>query len=489
MFERFDTVRKSRKAVNVIFSKNGELLEYDIRQVYQSIFPNKNIVYVTSNYNFVENESLCDPWQVKLRRVDGMVFNLFALIEALENDVDSVIILDITCCPDGYAKESFLLSIAGICKRIDSSNRLVLLLRDNDLDFLRNAGAFIKTIEITKPNESEIGEHIKAIMPGAFHAEKLKRLTRAMESHVGFYADIDELEDRLHKAAESNKYFDEFEAELCPEVVKDMTFKDIFGYETEKKKADDFIYRLEHASELATFEKQYKTGTAMGLFGPHGTGKTQFARALAGELNACFIEISPEEYLSEYQSLSSRNLANKFLEIKSLALSRRVVVFIDEADSLFGKRNDRENGDSIVTKNVLLRHISEISKLENIILIIASNRPESIDSAFLRSGRVANKLYISLPDDSAREGMLRYKIDGAGSEDIDYKSIVDKTHAYSGADIFRLVSEANLIRSKAGDVWKTKYLDEALQTVKSSVNKEDVGRLESWIYEHPDFCS
>lgn len=184
------------------------------------------------------------------------------------------------------------------------------------------------------------------------------------------------------------------------------------------------------------------------MFGPPGTGKTQMARAVANETGAFFFLINGPEIMSKMAGESESNLRKAFEEAEKNAPA---IIFIDEIDSIAPKR-DKTNGE--VERRVvsqLLTLMDGMKARANVVVIAATNRPNSIDPALRRFGRFDREVDIGIPDPTGRLEILQIHTKNMKlGDDVDLESIASETHGYVGADIASLCSEAAMqqIREK-----------------------------------------
>ncbi len=176
------------------------------------------------------------------------------------------------------------------------------------------------------------------------------------------------------------------------------------------------------------------------LHGPPGTGKTMLAKAVAGETSSNFISIGGPEIVSKFYGESEGKLREIFKEAEENAPS---IIFIDEIDSIAPKR-DEVNGEEerrIVAQ--LLSLMDGLNSRGKVVVIGATNRPNSIDEALRRPGRFDREIEIGIPDRDGRLEILQIHTRGMPlDEDVDLKWLADKTHGYAGADISALTKEA-----------------------------------------------
>jgi fidgetin-like protein 1 len=182
------------------------------------------------------------------------------------------------------------------------------------------------------------------------------------------------------------------------------------------------------------------------LFGPPGNGKTMIGKCMASMINATFMSISSS-------SLTSKWLGESETLVKALfayaRIQERTIIFFDEIDSMLGKRDDSGSSENTIRFKteflVQLDGINEISDEDNILLIGATNRPESLDEAMLR--RFQARILIPLPDKATRYQLLKNLLTSSKEKhtltEEDFNLIADKTEGYSGADIHSVASSAS----------------------------------------------
>ncbi|BDC19083.1 CDC48 family AAA ATPase [Acidianus sp. HS-5] len=185
------------------------------------------------------------------------------------------------------------------------------------------------------------------------------------------------------------------------------------------------------------------------LFGPPGTGKTMLAKAVATESGANFIAVRGPEVLSKWVGESERAIREIFRKARMYAPT---VIFFDEIDAIAPMRG--MSPDTGVTErivNQLLAEMDGIEKLDNVVIIAATNRPDILDPALLRPGRFEKLIYVPPPDKQARYEILRVHTKKVVlGEDVNLEEISEKTDGYTGADLAALVREAAMIAIREG---------------------------------------
>ena len=217
------------------------------------------------------------------------------------------------------------------------------------------------------------------------------------------------------------------------------------------------------------------------LYGPPGCGKTLLAKAVATESGANFISVKGPEILSKWVGESEKAVREIFSKARQAA---PCIIFFDEIDSIAPRRGLR-GGDSGVTDrivNQLLTEMDGITRLEGVVVIGATNRPDIVDPALLRPGRFDRVIYVPPPDKEARLEIFKVHTRKMPlAEDVDLEELAEKTEGYTGADIAAVCREAAMIALReAGKPTKVKkeHFLKALEKVEPSVSKEDLERYE-----------
>lgn len=239
-----------------------------------------------------------------------------------------------------------------------------------------------------------------------------------------------------------------------------------------------------------------KHGGGLLLYGPPGTGKTMIAAAIAHEIGAKFCSVGASDLVLGGLGNSTKAIVNLFKEARSFPCA---VIFFDEIESLCQVNTHAQHTREI--RSELLRQIQGLDAYgkENnqiLFLIAATNKPWDIDPAFVRPGRFGTRIYVGLPDAPAREYIVKKRIDKIKTQgivtvadDIDYEKIVADTQGFNGADMGNLldeVQEISIFRSaKTGEkILRQADFDTALQKLTTSVQKDDLQKLESWQKEN-----
>ena len=229
------------------------------------------------------------------------------------------------------------------------------------------------------------------------------------------------------------------------EKTLEVTYEDIGGLSEEVTKVREMVeLPLKHPELFERLGIDPPKGVL--LHGPPGTGKTLLAKAVANETQANFILINGPEIMSKYYGQSEQNLRKKFEEAEKNAPS---IIFIDEIDAIATKR---EESHGEVERRVVAQMLALMDGLKSrgkVVVIAASNIPNSLDAALRRPGRFDREIEIGVPDKIGRENILKIHTRNMPfSDDVNLKEIADFTHGFVGADLYALSKEAamNVLR-------------------------------------------
>jgi transitional endoplasmic reticulum ATPase len=215
------------------------------------------------------------------------------------------------------------------------------------------------------------------------------------------------------------------------------------------------------------------------LYGPPGCGKTMLAKAVATESEANFIAIKGPELLSKWVGESEKGIREIFKKARQTAPT---IIFFDEIDSITPRRG-LEYGSHVIESvvNQILTELDGIERLESVMIIGATNRPDIIDPSFLRPGRFDRLVLVPLPDKDAREEVLKVHTKGMPLQGVNLEELSRKTEGYSGADIEALCREAAmsaLREDQESKIIEPKHFERAFQEVKPSVTTDEAKSYE-----------
>ena len=314
-------------------------------------------------------------------------------------------------------------------------------------------------------------------------AGKLKevRMDRARRL-VDIAENLHKKPEKINKKDDENTEEDEDIKKWQTAQIPNVKFADVAGLDDVKKAITiRMINPIKYPDKYKLYGK--KTGGGVLLYGPPGTGKTMIAKAIANEVGAKFYAVKGSDIVSKWVGDSEKNINSLFQEANK---QDRSIIFIDEMDSLIGKRGVDTHNDKRV--NEFLQQIDGFAgRNPNLLLLGATNRPWDIDSAALRSGRFSQKIYIPLPDAPARKFMIEKNMKGVPvAEDFDVDRIVAQTEMYSGADIDELCDRAKdepLLKAIATDsiiLVTNKDFDGVLSKMPPSVTEKELKQFEEY---------
>ncbi len=219
------------------------------------------------------------------------------------------------------------------------------------------------------------------------------------------------------------------------------------------------------------------------LFGPPGTGKTLLAKAVATESGANFIAVRGPEILSKWVGESEKAIREIFKKARQYAPA---IIFFDEIDAIAYMRGTDVGsrvGERIVSQ--LLTEMDGITELHDVTVIAATNRPDILDPALLRPGRLEKLIYVPPPDEQGRIEILKIHTRTMPlADDVDLRELARITEGYTGADIAALVREAAMIalrESLENSVVSWRHFEEALRKVKPSVTRQMIEYYQKWL--------
>lgn len=225
-----------------------------------------------------------------------------------------------------------------------------------------------------------------------------------------------------------------------------VTFKDVAGVDEAKHELIEIVEFLKNPRYYRRLGAHAPKGVL--LIGPPGTGKTLLARAVAGEAKVPFLSINGSEFVELYVGVGAARVRDLFQKAHMIAPS---IIFIDEIDAL-GRQRDQYGRGSDEKEHTLNQLLSEIDGFDpniDVILLAATNRPELLDPALLRTGRFDRQVLVDRPDKTGRLQILGLYLNKIqGGSDIDPDAIAELTPGFTGADLAALVNEAALLATR-----------------------------------------
>ena len=263
-------------------------------------------------------------------------------------------------------------------------------------------------------------------------------------------------------------------AKIYVQSTEGIHFADVAGEDEAKENLQEIVNYLHDPSQYKEIGASMPKGIL--LVGPPGTGKTMLAKAVAGESNVPFFSISGSEFVEMFVGMGASKVRDLFKQAKEKA---PCIVFIDEIDAIGGKRSGGQygggNDEREQTLNQLLTEMDGFEGNSGVIILAATNRPESLDPALTRPGRFDRRVPVELPDLKGREAILKVhakKIKVA--EDVDFNKIARMASGASGAELANIVNEAALRAVRDGRRFATQSdLEESIEVVIAGYQKKN----------------
>ena len=261
-------------------------------------------------------------------------------------------------------------------------------------------------------------------------------------------------------------------AKVYVKSAEGIRFDDVAGEDEAKENLTEIVNYLHDPSKYQEIGASMPKGVL--LVGPPGTGKTMLAKAVAGEANVPFFSMSGSEFVEMFVGMGASKVRDLFKQAKEKA---PCIVFIDEIDAI-GKKRDGQiggNDERDQTLNQLLTEMDGFEGNTGVIILAATNRPESLDPALTRPGRFDRRVPVELPDLKGREEILKVhakKIKVA--EDVDFNKVARMASGASGAELANIVNEAALRAVRDGRKFATQAdLEESIEVVIAGYQKKN----------------
>ena len=263
-------------------------------------------------------------------------------------------------------------------------------------------------------------------------------------------------------------------AKVYVQSTKGIRFSDVAGEDEAKESLSEVVDYLHNPDKYTEAGASMPKGIL--LVGPPGTGKTMLAKAVAGEANVPFFSISGSEFVEMFVGMGASKVRDLFRQAKEKA---PCIVFIDEIDAIGQKRSSGSgyggNDEREQTLNQLLTEMDGFEENTGVIILAATNRPESLDPALTRPGRFDRRVPVELPDLAGREAILKVhaKKIKAG-DDVDFHTIARMAAGASGAELANIINEAALRAVRSGRVIVTEAdLEESIEVVIAGYQKKN----------------
>ena len=327
---------------------------------------------------------------------------------------------------------------------------LTQVLRDNGIAFSE---------EIIEPTSPIVSVLVSWIIPIVLFVVIGQFLSRQLQKKMGGNA----------------MTFGKSNAKIYAESETGKTFTDVAGQEEAKEALKEIVDFLHNPQKYAEIGATLPKGAL--LVGPPGTGKTLLAKAVAGEAKAPFFSISGSEFVEMFVGMGAAKVRDLFKQANEKA---PCIVFIDEIDTI-GKKRDgggfSGNDEREQTLNQLLAEMDGFDGREGVVILAATNRPESLDPALLRPGRFDRRIPVELPDLKGREAILKVHGKNVKMDDsVSYGEVARATSGASGAELANIVNEAALRAVRMGrSVVSQQDLEESVEVVIAGYQRKDSG--------------
>ncbi|WP_135363048.1 CDC48 family AAA ATPase [Halosimplex halophilum] len=427
----------------------------------------------------------------------------------------------------GDVERRVVAQLLSLMDGLESRGQVIVIGATNRVDAvdpaLRRGGRFDREIEIGVPDKTGRKEILQVHTRGMPLAEGIDLDQYAENTHGFVGADLESLTKESAMNAlrrvrpELDLESDEIDAEVLEHLevseddfkqalkgiepsalrevfveVPDVTWDEVGGLEDTKERLRETIqWPLDYPEVFEAMDMEAAKGVLM--YGPPGTGKTLLAKAIANEAQSNFISIKGPELLNKFVGESEKGVREVFEKARANAPT---VVFFDEIDSIAGERGgnttDSGVGERVVSQ--LLTELDGLEELEDVVVIATTNRPDLIDSALLRPGRLDRHVHVPVPDEEARRKIFEVHTRNKPLADgVDLDDLAARTEGYVGADIEAVAREASMaatrefiasvdpeeIDDSVGNVKVTMdHFEQALEEVSPSVDEETRERYE-----------
>lgn len=278
------------------------------------------------------------------------------------------------------------------------------------------------------------------------------------------------IQARMGNGGDNFMSFGKSGAKIYADSDVKTTFADVAGQDEAKEALNEIVDFLHNPKKYTDIGASLPKGAL--LVGPPGTGKTLIARAVAGEAKVPFFAISGSEFVQMFVGMGAAKVRDLFRQANEKA---PCIIFIDEIDAI-GKRRDTGiggNDEREQTLNQLLTEMDGFDGRKGVVILAATNRPESLDKALLRPGRFDRRIQMELPDLEGRKAIINVHLKKVKCDKIDMDVVARATAGSSGAELANIVNEAALRAVRMGrNKVTTSDLEESVETVIAGAQKK-----------------
>ncbi len=396
---------------------------------------------------------------------------------------------------------------------METSSKIIDKSWENINDWLSKAGDIMKGFEKSFDNK-EVREVWNSLKSSSFQPDQKSTKTSEEKSEMKVKVEYFENKNPKTFGFDWIAGLEDLKQELKESFINPLKFKFLVEKLSHPQPLPNKEGSLDEKKELYLKLKQaydklkVSIPTGLLMYGPPGTGKTFFTKKLAQELWAWFIAKSMWELWSSYMHQTTQNIKALFDSAKKASEKWPIILFLDEIDSLVSSRTDRVDANKAEEVSQFLQEFNKLAKeAPNLIVIAATNRPDHLDSALLRSGRLDKKIYLWVADFETRKSLFKVfieKFDRPHSK-LDYNKLSELTEGYVAADIENIVKEASRDASQwildivniLENSWENldfekinkdlekyiltqKLLEQAIKDTTSSVKMIDMSVYEKW---------
>ena len=320
-------------------------------------------------------------------------------------------------------------------------------------------GKIVFTKRIPRENSALLDFVLWWVLPGVLMYFVWRQISRTMQARMG------------GGGPGNFMSFGSSGARIYAESEVKTTFADVAGQDEAKEALAEIVDFLHNPGKYAEIGASLPKGAL--LVGPPGTGKTLIARAVAGEAKVPFFSISGSEFVQMFVGMGAAKVRDLF---KQAGEKAPCIIFIDEIDAI-GKKRDNSlgggNDEREQTLNQLLTEMDGFDARKGVVILAATNRPESLDKALLRPGRFDRRIQMELPDLEGRKAILSVHLKKVKHDDVNLDIVSRATAGSSGAEIANIVNEAALRAVRQGrHAVTTADLEESVETVMAGAQRK-----------------
>ena len=386
--------------------------------------------------------------------------------------VGVLLLLNILVLPQMNQEQTVTVPYSTFLEFLDNHMVKEAVLEENSVSFTAELGGSVHRYTATRVSDADLVSRLKNAgvtfytNPPNTGTAILSFLLAWILPIVGIVVIGQLLMRQMNKNMGGSMSFGKSNAKVYVAAQTGKSFADVAGEDEAKQALKEIVDFLHDPNKYKAIGAKLPKGAL--LVGPPGTGKTLLAQAVAGEAGVPFFSISGSEFVEMFVGMGAARVRDLFKQAQEKA---PCIVFIDEVDAI-GKKRDGATGlggndEREQTLNQLLTEMDGFDSSKGVVILAATNRPESLDQALLRPGRFDRRVPVELPDLAGREAILRvHAKDVKMAEDINFRAIALATSGTSGAELANIINEGALLAVKEGrQRVEQRDLEEAIETV------------------------